>query len=165
VAIANADLVDVDGRTCVLTALVDITARVRAEAALRESERRFAQAFNANPLPMTITDLEGQPLDVNEAALRHSGYTRDEWMAGPGPGLGVTRLDAEGRARDVEVTFRTRPGEPRHLLVEPDIARQRGDRVVAALEVVPVVLGEARLVDHDHAWGVQPWISPSVTAL
>ena len=76
------------GETCVLTALVDITARVRAEAALRESERRFAQAFNANPLPMTITDREGRPLDVNEAALRHSGYTRDEWMARPGPAAG-----------------------------------------------------------------------------
>ena len=45
VAIANADLVVVDGRTCVLTALIDITARVRAEAALRETERRFAQAW------------------------------------------------------------------------------------------------------------------------
>ena len=120
VAIANADLVDVDGQTCVLTALVDITARVRAEAALRESERRFAQAFNANPLPMTITDREGRPLDVNEAALRHSGYTRDEWMARPGPELGVKRLDAEGRARDVEVTFSTKSGEPRHLLVNAE---------------------------------------------
>src|SRR6185436_13950855 len=107
VAIANADLVDVDGQTCVLTALMDITARVRAEAALRESERRFAQAFNANPLPMTITDRDGRPLDVNDAALRHSGYTRDEWMARLGPELGVKRLDAEGRARDVEVSFRT----------------------------------------------------------
>src|SRR6185436_18641007 len=39
VAIANADLVDVDGQTCVLTALVDITARVRAEAALETLAR------------------------------------------------------------------------------------------------------------------------------
>jgi len=30
VAIANADLVEVDGQVCVLTALMDITARVRA---------------------------------------------------------------------------------------------------------------------------------------
>src|SRR5678815_2530893 len=33
VAIANADLVEVDGQMCVLTALIDITARVRAEEA------------------------------------------------------------------------------------------------------------------------------------
>jgi PAS domain S-box-containing protein len=47
VTIANADLVVVDGRTCVLTALMDITDRVRAEAALRESEQRFAQLARA----------------------------------------------------------------------------------------------------------------------
>ena len=39
VALANADLILVDGRKCVITALMDITARVRAEQALRESER------------------------------------------------------------------------------------------------------------------------------
>src|SRR6185369_3093828 len=80
VAIANADLIDVDGRTCVVTALMDITDRVRAETALRESERRFAQAFDANPLPMSITTLDGRHLYVNAAALRHSGYTRDELL-------------------------------------------------------------------------------------
>ena len=45
--IANADVIDIDGRACVLTALIDITDRVRAEAALRDSEHRFAQLFHA----------------------------------------------------------------------------------------------------------------------
>src|SRR5437867_2118123 len=58
VAITNADVVVIDGRSCILTALVDITDRVHAEAALRESERRFAQLFHANPLPMTIVSHE-----------------------------------------------------------------------------------------------------------
>ena len=39
VALANADLIVIDGRPCVITALMDITARVRAERALREGER------------------------------------------------------------------------------------------------------------------------------
>jgi PAS domain S-box-containing protein len=38
IAIASADLIVIDGRSCVLTALVDITARQRAERALRETE-------------------------------------------------------------------------------------------------------------------------------
>ena len=46
VAIANADLVDVDGRTCVLTSLVDITA---ASA----PRRRCARASGASPRPST----------------------------------------------------------------------------------------------------------------
>ena len=89
VAIANADLVDVDGRTCVLTALMDITARVRAEAALRESERRFAQAFNANPLPMTITD-RGRPAPRRErgrAPAQRLHAATSGWRR-PGPELG-----------------------------------------------------------------------------
>jgi PAS domain S-box-containing protein len=131
VAIANADLIEVDGRTCVVTALMDITDRVRAEAALRESERRFAQAFDANPLPMSITTLDGRHLYVNAAALRHSGYTRDELMQRTKAELGfwtvpedrdrlLRTMDTEGRVRDVEVTFRTKSGESRNLLVNSE---------------------------------------------
>jgi PAS domain S-box-containing protein len=101
IAIASADLIVIDGRSCVLTALVDITARQRAERALRETERRFAEAFHANPLPMSITRLvDGHHLDVNEAALRHSGYTRDEMLGRTKAELGF-----------FEVTFRTKGGE------------------------------------------------------
>jgi PAS domain S-box-containing protein len=147
VAIANADVVVIDGRPCVLTALVDITARVRAEAALRESERRFAQAFHANPLPMSITSLrDGRHLDVNEAAVRHSGYTREEMLGRAKPELGfwvapeererlIARLHAEGRVRDLEVTFRTRSGEHRQLLVNSDVITYGGEPAVLSVSL------------------------------
>ena len=71
----------IDGRACVVTALTDITDRTRAEDALRESERRFARLFHANPLPMSIVGLrDGRHLDVNNAAVRHSGYSREEML-------------------------------------------------------------------------------------
>jgi PAS domain S-box-containing protein len=147
VAIANADVVVIDGRACVLTALVDITARVRAEAALRDSERRFAQAFNANPLPMSITSLrDGRHLDVNDAACRHSGYTRAEMLGRTKPELGfwvapeqrerlVATLRAEGRARDFEATFRTRAGEHRHLLVNSEVITYGGEPAVLSVSL------------------------------
>src|SRR5262249_32868942 len=88
VALANADVVVVDGRTCVITALTDISARVRAEDALRESERRFAQFFDANPLPMTIVRMgDGRTLDVNEAMVRQSGWAREEILGRTTPEL------------------------------------------------------------------------------
>src|SRR5687768_4206884 len=81
VCVLNADIVVIDGRTCILTALTDITDRVRTEQALRESEQRFILAFHANPLPMSITRLpDGIHLEVNDAAVRHSGFTRDEML-------------------------------------------------------------------------------------
>ena len=147
VAIASADLIVVDGRACVLTALIDITARQRAEQALRETERRFAQAFHANPLPMSITRLrDGQHLDINDAALRHSGYTRDEMLRRSKPELGfwvssaqreelLRQLQTDGRARDFEVTFRTRSGEQRQLLVNSEVVTYGGEPAVLSVSL------------------------------
>ncbi len=147
VAIAAADLIDVDGRPCILTSLTDITERVRAVTALRESERRFAQAFHANPLPMAIVSRrDGRHLDVNDAAVRHSGYTRDELIGRTMADLGIhvvaeqrtwlrEALDAEGRARDFEVTFRTKAGEQRQLLVNSEIITYGGEDAVLSVSL------------------------------
>jgi PAS domain S-box-containing protein len=147
IGIASADVIVVDGRRCVLTALVDITERQRTEQALRETERRFAQAFHANPLPMSITRLrDGQHLDVNEAALRHSGYTREEMLGRSKPELGfwvalpqredlLRLLQSEGRARDFEVTFRTKSGQYRQLLVNSEVVTYGGEPAVLSVSL------------------------------
>ena len=147
VALANADVVVIDGRRCVLTALIDISDRVRAETALRESERRFAQLFHANPLPMTIVSLRThRHLDVNEAAVRHSGYTREEMLGRTKPELGLWvapdqrdellhQLLAQGQVRDFEVTFRTKTGEERHLLTNWEVITYEGEPAVLNVSV------------------------------
>ena len=165
VAIASADLIVMDGRPCVLTALVDITARQRAERALRETERRFVQAFHANPLPMSITRLvDGQHLDVNEAALRHSGYTREEMLGATKSDLGfwvstserdrlLHLLHTEGRARDFEVTFRTKSGEQRQLLVNSEVVTYGGEPAVlsVSLDITDRKAAEARHREAERA--------------
>jgi PAS domain S-box-containing protein len=53
----------------------------RAEAALRESESRYRQLFESNPQPMWVYDLETLAfLAVNDAAVRHYGYVREEFL-------------------------------------------------------------------------------------
>jgi PAS domain S-box-containing protein len=147
VAITNADVVVIDGRPCILTALIDITDRVRAEAALRESERRFAQLFHANPLPMTIVSLRTHHhLDVNEAAVRHSGYSREEMLGRTKPELGfwvapeqrddlLHQLLSSGQAHDFEVTFRTKAGEERQLLTNSEVITYEGEPAVLSVSV------------------------------
>ena len=142
VAIANADLVVVEGRPCVITALIDITARVRAERALRESERRFEQFFRANPLPMSIVRLrDARRLDVNEAAVRHSGYTREQMLGPEQAAIGfdltraervalLDRLRRDGHARDYEVAFRTKAGDRRIVLVNSEVITHAGEPAV-----------------------------------
>jgi PAS domain S-box-containing protein len=147
VTVLSADVVMFDGEACILSALTDITDRTRAEAALRDSERRFMVAFHANPLPMSITSLrDHRHLEVNDAAVRHGGYSREEMLGQTKPQLGfwvtteqrdrlLRLLHTEGRVRDLEVTFRTRDGEERQLLVNSEVITFENEPAVLSVSL------------------------------
>lgn len=55
--------------------------RNRINTSLRQSELQYRDLFDLNPVPMWVYDLETlQFINVNEAALTHYGYTRDEFL-------------------------------------------------------------------------------------
>jgi diguanylate cyclase (GGDEF)-like protein/PAS domain S-box-containing protein len=63
----------------------DVSERVAAEAALRESveriaaaEQRFRTAFEAAPIGMALSGLDGRFIQVNDALCAITGYTREE---------------------------------------------------------------------------------------
>jgi PAS domain S-box-containing protein len=60
----------------------DITERRRMEEALLNSEEQYRLLFDTNPNPMWVYDLDVlRFLAVNEAAIQHYGYSREEYMS------------------------------------------------------------------------------------
>lgn len=59
----------------------DYTERKRAQGELRESEQRYRTLFDANPLPMWVYDFDTLLyIAVNDAAILHYGYSREEFL-------------------------------------------------------------------------------------
>ena len=59
----------------------DITDLKRSRETLQEREERFRLLFELNPQPMWVFDWESRRfLEINEAAVRHYGYSRQEFV-------------------------------------------------------------------------------------
>ena len=106
----------VDERTKELR--LEMTERNRAEELRRQSEAQFSILFAANPLPVFLYDVETLAyLEVNDAAVRHYGYTRDEFLQMTlldlRPAEDFPRLAAVLRERDTDSQYH---GQWRHVL-------------------------------------------------
>jgi len=79
----NSTLYDKSGElVSILSLVLDVTAAKRSEEALRESEEQYRLLFESNPQPMWVYDLETlRFLAVNDVALEHYGYSREEFLA------------------------------------------------------------------------------------
>ncbi|WP_168060369.1 PAS domain-containing hybrid sensor histidine kinase/response regulator [Candidatus Manganitrophus noduliformans] len=65
-----------------LASVVDITGRKGIEQKLQESETQYRLLFETNPQPMWVYEIESMAfLEVNEAAVRHYGYSREEFLS------------------------------------------------------------------------------------
>lgn len=59
----------------------DITGRKELEKSLREKERVYRELFEGNPQPMWVYAVETMEfLAVNDAAVHHYGYSREEFL-------------------------------------------------------------------------------------
>lgn len=65
----------------VLSLVLDVTVATRIEEALRKSEAQYRLLFESNPQAMWVYDLATlRFLAVNDAAVRHYGYSRAEFL-------------------------------------------------------------------------------------
>jgi len=114
--------IELNGIPCFLIAFRDVTgARASAEA-LRASEERYRATFETNLDAIDICRLEdGMFIDVNDAYLRDTGFTRDEVIGHTSLEIGVWANSADrqkmvdeirrnGACQNLEIKYRTRNG-------------------------------------------------------
>ena len=121
----------------------DITTRVVAEQALRESEAKFSRIFQMNPDTVIITRLaDGVILDVNDSFRKATGYSREEvigrnsvaelrlWTDPKERRKYVGEILRKGAARDMELYFRIKNGSLRLSSVCGAMIEISGERCI-----------------------------------
>ncbi|WP_127131614.1 PAS domain S-box protein [Pseudoflavitalea rhizosphaerae] len=69
----------------------DITERKKAQKRIHESENLYRDLFNKSPLPICVCDAVSLKfLEANDAAVKHYGYSRKEFMGLSAPDLCMT---------------------------------------------------------------------------
>jgi PAS domain S-box-containing protein len=143
----SASIIQMGSQGTLLVAARNITARKRAEDALRASEAKFSTIFESSPEIISITSLdEGRYLEVNESFTRSMGYSREEALGRTVLDLGiwadledrsrlVDAVRSQGVVRNQEFDFRSRDGRGIHGLVSAEIIEIEGSPCLLTLIV------------------------------
>ncbi len=115
--------------------------RRRAEAALRESEKRFRTVVDQAADAMFVHDLDGRIIDVNQQACDSLGYTREELL-----GRRVPNVDAELMSRDGMKNAWSRLAPRRPITVEGIQQRKDGTTFPVEVRLGLVELGGRRAI-------------------
>jgi PAS domain S-box-containing protein len=139
-SVNSAPIYDPEGRMVLtIVTLIDIGERKRAEAALRESEERFAKAFQVGPDGLVISRIDDAVvLEVNDTFVSMFGYARGEIIGQSLVQLGVYTdpaprdraleiLKEQNFVRDFELTMKRKSGEVRWILFSAEPMKLRGE--------------------------------------
>lgn len=108
---------------------VDVSARKLTELSLKEGEIRFRSLFDLSPVGISLNDMQtGRYLQVNDALLAPSGYTREEllgmsfWDLTPdrylgGESLQLETLERSDRYGPFEKEYRRKDGSTYPVLL------------------------------------------------
>lgn len=115
---------------------------------LRESEERFSKAFTAIPSNVSIVRVRDQRfVEVNQALLDYSGFTREEIIGRTTQELQIwaddaqrdefyRRFQADGRVEPMETTLRAKSGRTDTVIIAAETIEVEGEPHVLALSVV-----------------------------
>ncbi len=119
-----------------LGVMLDVTDRNEAIRQMQESDRRYRSLFGENPSLIVIFDYEGFVVDMNPAAERASGYSRDELI---GHAL-LSMIIPEDRERVEQYFLQTRAGSPCHY--EMSLINKHGEPTELSVSQSPVIVDD-----------------------
>ncbi|MGF3523172.1 MAG: response regulator, partial [Candidatus Bathyarchaeia archaeon] len=85
-------------------AIFRVVRACRAERALKESEAKYRQLINGMSETVWVIDFDGRFLDVNDAAVKMLGYSREELLS-----LGIKGIDKHLSSEQVDELIRRLP--------------------------------------------------------
>ncbi len=177
----SAELIQFGGRQCVLRNSQDITAAVKAEQALRESEEKFAKAFQASPDAISITDLEtGRYIEANSGHERIYGFTREEVIGRTVLELGcyqdpedrervVAAIRSSGSVRNLELNCCNKRRERITVLYSGEAIEMNGRKCIVSVihDITGRKLAEAVLRESEarfRSYFESPFIGMAITS-
>ncbi len=129
----------------ILSVTRDITERKKSETELRFSEEKFSKAFRSSPTFITISTLqEGRFIEVNDAFLKASGYSKEEMLGISSLELGiwadasdrremVSLLLEHGVVYNKESKFRMKTGEIINILYSAELIDIGNEQCIIAV--------------------------------
>ena len=109
-------LIDLDGQLCVLVIVRDITARKKADEALRASEERFRNLVQDLHVGVVLLGPDAETKFANGAALKMFGLSEEETRGKSTSSFGMTAIREDG----TEIPFALRTG-PRAIAIRQAI--------------------------------------------
>jgi PAS domain S-box-containing protein/hemerythrin-like metal-binding protein len=140
----------------------DITESKKADAALRLSEARYRTTFQMSLDFINITHLsDGRYVDVNQAFLDMTGYSRDEVIGHTSLELGIwvdpadrlrlaEALQRNSKCRNLEARYRTKNGQCNWWLMSASLMDVGGERMILSIsrDITDIKLAQLELEQH-----------------
>lgn len=137
----------------------DVTARVRADEALKQSEERRRAQYTKTPAMLHSIDAQGRLLSVSDYWLEKMGYEKDEvigrasteFLSDESRERALQTVIPEffktGVVRDVPYEFVTKSGEILHVLLSASVERDASGNIVRSLAAINDVTDRTKAED------------------